>query len=390
MLSVFRMRAGRLALPILALGVVGCSVLVDIAEKSPNGGETPTCSDWPSTAEDFDLCSQGAATEELLMESGGWDVDTDSGELLDGDGILVDIASAIVTMPNGIEALVIMVGSLRMDTSLEVVGSRPLVIASWGDIEIYRDLRVDGKVDTPGPGANPASCGMSAGEMGLDDDGGASAGGGGALGGPGGPGAIGNNNGIPSTPGGAGGVVNPGLIGLQGGCPGGRGGGLGGDGGNGGGAIALVARGRVVIDADIEAVGRGGRGGRNIRSGGGGGGAGGMILLSGNQIEIQSRAALSANGGGGGGGADANDNGRSGRKGNLSLDAASGGNAPLGGGVGGNGSSAFDLAGAIGGDNVAGGGGGGGGAGIITIEVTGAGDATIDSDAIISPPPGNP
>jgi hypothetical protein len=368
----------------LALQSIGCSLVVDAFEKTPeenaqiDAGETADCSDWPSLAADFDLCDQEPVTLDLVVDNGNWNLNTDSGELTDGEDNPVVINSRFVMMPNGIEAQVIMVSSLRMEDNINAKGSRPLVIASWGDIEVNGSLQVEGSNSEPGAGANPADCGDSAGQAGLDDLGGASGGGGGAFGGPGGAGGTGDSD---TSAGGAPGIVSTGT-GLRGGCPGGVGGNTGGPGGSGGGAVALIAISNILITGDIEAVGRGGEGGKNDRSGGSGGGSGGMILLTSDQIEIQASARLSANGGSGGGGAAEIDDGESGRKGRLDLDAAQGGTGATFAGAGGLGSSFADPAGGAGLGDFAGGGGGGGGAGIIDFVSEGL---TIDSAAIVTP-----
>lgn len=369
----------------LAILSTSCSLLVDAFEKSPDevdgdGGSLPNCADWPSAAGDFGICELELATQDLVIDGGGWDLNTDSGVLTDGDGNPVEIKSQFVVMANGIEAQLILVNSLRMDSNINAKGSRPLVVASWGDIEINGSLQVEGSDSDPGAGANPADCGDSAGKAGLDDPGGAAGGGGGALGGTGGLGGSGDSG---TSEGGVAGVVNSSAQGLRGGCPGGVGGNTGGPGGSGGGAVALVAIGQITIVGDIEAVGRGGDGGRNDRSGGGGGGSGGMILLASDPLEIRDGARLSANGGGGGGGAEESDDGSPGNKGRLDLDAANGGEAPQGGGNGGIGSSFGTPSGGEGGGSFAGGGGGGGGAGI--IEFLSANTIVGDNDVIITP-----
>ncbi len=284
--------------------------------------------------------------------------------------------------------------SVSSGATLQVTGTRPLLIASMGDILIDGTIDVSSYrgVDGLGAGANHATCAHeSPPEQDLGGAGGAA---GGSFAGAGGDGGEGDTN----ENGGADGKADPGIAGsavseplvLRGGCPGGAGAdeggdqvGLGGTGGGSGGAVWLYAAGDVHLPESglIRATGAGGNGGQ-AQSGGGGGGTGGMIVLQGTGVIFAGD--LVANGGGGGeggvrfvGGTVAV--GNPGQDGRVAFGAADGGSGASDfGGNGGDGSSESELDGSTGDSGGAGGGGGGGAAGYILLRgsISGGGDSS--------------
>ncbi len=297
------------------------------------------------------------------------------------------------SLDDGSHACLVFVESFTVtsNATLRAIGTRPLLIASIGDILIDGTIDVSSyRAEQTGAGANYATC-MHARDP-EDDVGGAGGAAGGSFAGRGGDGGEGDRN----ENDGSDGKALPGLsdtavsipLVLRGGCPGGDGGdegpgatdGIGGAGGASGGAVWLVGTGNLHVmgEGRIRATGAGGTGGGG-QAGGGGGGSGGMIHLQAVQTIVD--GAMSANGAGGAEGGVFNTNGNHGEDGMMAADAAEGGRGWLGAGNGGEGSSQVRLDGTNGLTEDAGGGGGGGGAGYIILR------GVISGDGDSSPPP---
>lgn len=287
----------------------------------------------------------------------------------------------VLTLDGGRQAVVLVVNNLFIDagSQLQLVGSRPVILAVFGDAVIDGEVHAGAQGPNPGPGG-AVDCASGAGTNGTQ---GAKSTGGGGGGGFGTKGAAGGGGAGP-TPGGGGGggAVRGGtetLFPLRGGCSGGRGGSGGDPGGGGGGAVQISAARLLTISGSVSAPGGGGRGGSSAdgtNGGAGGGGSGGGILIESLSVLISS-AQLTANGGGGGEGDEDNsvsgDSGRDGEDGHPFDDqpargGASGNYAGGGGGHGaaGNPSDPADPGG-VGLAPAGCGGGGGGGAGRIRI-----------------------
>jgi hypothetical protein len=177
--------------------------------------------------------------------------------------------------------------TVEAGATVNATGTRPLVLLA-NTITIAGIVDVGSTAARTGAAANSSDC--VAGEVPLNDDGGA----GGSFGGLGGTGSSG--------------ITSPGATQvpttIRGGCPGSDGAaatGTFGRGGAGGGAIAVLATDAISISGTIRAGGAGGTGG-SATAAAGAGGSGGMILVD--AMTIQSAGALRANGGGGGGGGD--------------------------------------------------------------------------------------
>ena len=282
--------------------------------------------------------------------------------------LVVDTGSGdctiVVTPSNGPSELCV-IAARTIDLTghaLRAVGPRPLVIAAIDTITIT-NANID--VSSPtgpglrtGAGADAFQCGLLV--DGKPDDTGAGGGGGGGFGATGGPGANGSNG----TAGGPEGSQLP-IDTLHGGCAGSNGGAgaqtVGGAGGHGGGAVYLVAGNLITMDdmSNVFAAGGGGSGGQ-VRAGGGGGGSGGMIALEAPTMQVD--CLLAANGAGGGGGSSqaSGENGQDGTSFNF-MSQAAGGLSDMGGGAGGDGSTAVQPGGGAGLAGPSGSGGGGGG-----------------------------
>ena len=299
--------------------------------------------------------------------------------------------------------------TVASDVTVRVVGERPLVVISSGNIG--RDGVVDagGQGETPGAGGAGPGAGPGAGQPGTvagtnNDSGGGGAGHAtdGARGGHGCPISDSNCNPNPDR---ADGAPGGSLYGdqavpvLEGGSGGGAGS-AGSEGGNepctlgpggaGGGAVQLYALGTITIRGGINAGGGGGTGGGTggecNDTGGGGGGAGGVIYLQAERIVFSGTLAANGGGGGAGGGigapADASD-------GALSDAPALGGSLEPEGATADNGSSPGGpgAAGALlpgpGGDEIGetNGGGGGGASGYIVLHCT-----ELQDTGLTSPP----
>ncbi len=278
---------------------------------------------------------------------------------------------AEITLADGNTAPLLSFDSLMVgpNTTVQVRGARPLIVASLGDITMTGKVLVI-------PGAIGCAAG-GAGEPGKTDasNGG---GGGGAFGSQGGPGGHGFKASGNSTPGegGPGGTANgvAELVPLRGGCPGGMGAASSGRAATGGGGLQLSAAGDVVITGIVSAPGEGGLGGTAATPGrgGNGGGSGGALLFEGHFVTLSGKAALTVNGGGGGEGGGTLTNGQNGDTGRAdTLDAARGGAGAFAGGSGGNGAAKDDAQPGQPPSSITnvGGGGGGGGVGRIRLNV---------------------
>jgi hypothetical protein len=259
--------------------------------------------------------------------------------------------------------------------TLRVIGSQPLLIASWSTAQIDGTIDASSTLLELGAGSNPQSCGTHAPTPGQNNVDGAGGGGGGSFAGAAGRGGNGDHGAGGGSAGGAGGVALTTTPLIAGGCPGAPGGTgrqAGGAGGPGGGAIAVVALDSITLGGGINTGGSGGDGSVGNNGAGGGGGAGGMIALDSAAITVT--GTLAANGGGGGSGSNNNDNsaGKPGSPGGLTATRATGGTGG-GGGNGGTGGAGTTLIGAQGqDDDVDAGGGGGGSTGFILISSTAA------------------
>jgi hypothetical protein len=194
--------------------------------------------------------------------------------------------------------------TVAANTTLRVIGSRPLVIAVDGDVTVEGTIDASGSGVTPGAGGN-VSCGSSTGGNGSGSTGrfdGASGGGGGGFGTAGGRAGTADTDGSDVTGGSAGAVRgNAELEPLLGGCAGGRGGGCSTNGGGGGGALQITASGSIDVSGTLRANGAAGATpcGQNDEGGGTGGGSGGALLLEAESVDT-SGATLQTHGGNGG------------------------------------------------------------------------------------------
>jgi hypothetical protein len=343
----------------------GFCVVSGRTDASPGGADAPDaptsidCASWPAPRH-FQPCDLPPPAGPLALAAGEHVYDTTAGTLTGPSGATV--ASKLVAAGRviSIDRLAIAPGA-----KLRVVGAYPLIVASWGAIEVSGELDASSGPAARGAGANPPACAAHAATPGEDNNAGASGGGGGGYQGAGGRGGRGDAG----NPGAGGGAVAAPL--LLGGCPGNRGGhgdqANGGAGGAGGGAVQLTARLAIAIAGKVHAGGAGGGGATGPDGGGGGGGSGGMIGLESPSITVAPGAVLAANGGGGGQGSNVAPGG-AGQPGAPDTARALGGTGGDGQGAGGLGSGGATLAGAPGtDDNDHGAGGGGGGAGYVVI-----------------------
>jgi hypothetical protein len=355
------------------------------------GGPLDGCEEWTPRPTHFDPCDLPAPSALLDLNAiGDYVYDTDQGTLHYG---LLPIAHASVELPGTPPVRAISVSGLRVSnvSRLRVVGSRPLLVASWSTIEVNGTIDVSSTPTGSGAGADTGACNDP--QPGGQNDGGGGGGGGGGFRGKGGEGGDGSSSGNNEGGTEGAGVPTPGTV--RGGCPGASGGqgnaGNGsGAGGAGGGALQLTARTSIDIEGRLHAGGSGGGGANGSlgsRAGGGGGGSGGLLDLEAPAISFGSNAIVAANGGGGGEGTQGAP-ARPGDNGQISADPAVGGTGGSDeGGAGGAGSAGGSRDGSAGIDGIpdgvdeSGGGGGGGGAGYIIL----AGDESVTNGAVLSP-----
>jgi hypothetical protein len=297
----------------------------------------------------------------------------------------------------GPEACLIVSESITVGAA-RIVGSRPLILASVGILEIQGDIDISSYVGDSerGPGANDDACVNPSSPS--RNAGGAGGGAGGSFAAKGGDGGDGNQDESLNRPIGMGATASPSVplpTVVRGGCRGVRGGhesfigGRGGDGGASGGAIRFVStiEVRLLATGSIRATGAAGSGGQQ-QAGGGGAGSGGYVGLDAPQVTIIGN--ISANGGGGGeGGArlsGINETGSDGEDGLLANTPAAGGTGLDNAGDGGDGSAlSTQPEGLVGDLSNTGAGGGGGGAGFVVITGSQSISGIISPSPIISP-----
>jgi hypothetical protein len=309
----------------------------------------------------------------------------------------------------GAEMVLLAMTSLSQGADLTLRGTRPVILAVYGDATVGRHILANGTLvsgqPVPGAGGNQ-DCATRKGTNGsiLNFAGGGGGGGGGATAGAAGNSGMGN--GVPGgAGGGAGAMGGGGLVPLVGGCPGGSGGGgamEAGKPGAGGGAVQLSVAGTLTVTQWITVSGGGGGGATGSTTaaghagGGGGGGSGGRILLEANKLILASSSRITANGGGGGEGggylsSTSQSTGRDGEDGARSsatpasggsVDSFSGGD----GGAGGAGTVAPDVGDPGDSNNGSKGGGGAGGGAVGHIRLRSREACSINASAVISPP----
>lgn len=342
------------------------------------------CNDWGFTPSEFDPCAIPAPTGgQLSINANTWTLDGNSGELVMG-GTHIPLAH---TTLNNITIFSVDHLEVLAPGILRVVGDDPVVIASWTDATISGTIDVSSDYNDHGAGANSPSCpgsgnGPRTGGNQSNGDGGS---GGGGFNGDGGNGSDGNG-GSGTGDGGNGGDGRGLPARIEGGCAGAPAqSGTSGYAGAGGGAIAIIAKGTLVVTGVITAGGDGGGGATGGgQEAGGGGGSGGMIKLEAQSLTVMTTATLAANGGQGGGGNNNND-ASPGVDGLASATAADSDNKEGGGGRGGIGGALADVGGhsATPDPSNDGGGGGGGAAGYIVYR--GYTLQSVDGGATISP-----
>jgi hypothetical protein len=326
----------------------------------------PLCEQWHP--EHFDPCAIPSPTGDLDLGMGQspYNLDTDKAELKGKMNQLVSITTMVLPQQGGPDLLVISANQFNVGqgSSLNVAGSRPVLIAAWDRATVDGDISIAAALGTAGPGAGGAVCSGSTGVSGVTGPPG-TGGGGGAFQGAGGRG--GNVGGL-----GGAGVGIPAII--RGGCAGGLGGsgnsGVQGPRGAGGGAIQISAFSSITINGLIEAGGGGGGYGRTNLGAAGGGGSGGFVGLDAPSVTIA--GTIAANGGGGGGGGSDVAQGSNGTNGRPNASAAAGGPGATTSNIGpcasgANGGADTSLLGVNAGASICGGGGGGGGVGYIVI-----------------------
>jgi hypothetical protein len=356
----------------------GPSAMID---AMPQMADAPAaCLAWTPHPRHFDPCAIGVSSTALdLAASGKYVFDTSTNTLVDPGGATIAITAMTLPQTTAPMVSILDTGSFHIAgaATLRVIGTNPLIIASWSTLVIDGTIDVSSNAGGLGGGANTGAC--TAAQPGADDalnSGGSGGGGGGALRGNGGKGGPGDSP--TQNPGGNGGafVALPHVV--RGGCAGAASGKAGGGdpanptvtspGGAGGGGLQLTARTSITITGKLHAGGQGGGGAVNgSANGGGGGGSGGYLGIEAPMIMVP--GTLAANGGGGGGSNVFGGTGAPGGDATANATAAPGGAASSCSLAGASGSAGVSLDGATACTTIetCGGAGGGGGAGFVLI-----------------------
>ena len=362
----------------VALLLCSCRLFLDPGEYDGiAGGVVSGCSEEQFLRLDWNQVSEMLASppgEHLVVETGStYTLDTNQNGGADNNG--EPVPAVIVGLPqSGAEQAAVLVVeglTIEAEATLRATGTRPLIIASLGDVSIRGELDVSStRAGMQGAGANSIACTeSSSGLPGVSDSTTTHGpgGGGGSLGDRGGNGGHGMAGGSSFASGGIGGMPRLGLandiaVAVFGGCQGGdgttAGGGGGVAGGASGGAIQVSSCGTITVhdDAVIRASGAGGAGGATMLAGGAGGGSGGYIGLDAPKLVFHN-ATIVANGGAGGGGATNSGTSDGGEDGPDSTSPAAGGNNS--GGSGGSRENPLGRSGQDSATSIAAGGGGG-------------------------------
>ncbi len=395
---------------LVVLALIGCSGDPPPSADAPPISDSGACLGTSATCEGDVFTTCVAAGETPVQETCGWGCETagckrvtpTGGAAVRADlfplslGALAELSlsgtlDGSTGRINGIDAsamnidyklvngIAVFRGRLLAIGGLKLQGTVPIQLLSDGPLTVDGTLDATGSCGIGSPelaGAGGGNGGLTSGTTGAligGGVGGPGGGGGGGWGGVGGATGAGALGGISTD--------DPTVITLRGGAGGGAGAGSTTfQGGGGGGAIQLISNTSITIAVagNINAGGCGGRKGTAADDEGGGGGAGGTIVLEAPVVTLASGRVIAVNGGGGGGGgAGATDGGA----GQLSRNAAVGGNAGTTGGPGGAGAAGAIIDGTAGGAGTLAGG-GGGAAGRIRINTRG-GTAVIEG--VMSP-----
>ena len=223
--------------------------------------------------------------------------------------------------------------TIASGSTLRVLGSRPVALVVFGDVNVAGTIDVSANGSSGGAGNHWNCAPNSVGSNGDDtrsDGGNNGGGGGGAFAASGGRGGNGGGQ-----QGGNGGQARGSalLTPLIPGCNGGWGGGCGGAPGGGGGAVELAASGSIDITGSVLARGNNGFTGCDASGGATGGGSGGAILIQGNLVSLS--GSLIAEGGTGGHGAGGGAGGTGGPGGTSDVGQTGADGSKAGGGGGG-------------------------------------------------------
>jgi hypothetical protein len=369
----------------------------DIAGECIGADAPADCATWKSKY--FQPCALPMPLGALHVSANGYIYDSDRGVFIGGPDI--NHSSITFAQDDGTVARIMSVSSFTVDPGvrLRVLGTMPLIVASWGEITMAGRIEIDSNVGGfRGAGSNSSKCaGAQSGESGVATAGSGGGGGGGfgAAGGTGGTADV--DNAMIAGGAGGGAAVMPARY-VRGGCSGGPGGAIGpsampplmpatvAPGGAGGGALLLSARTKLTLTGSLDAGGAGGLAGPGNEAGGGGGGSGGFLGLESPMVIISATGVAVANGGGGGGAGSATAAGMNGMDAGSAPTAAPGGAGAVCGTSGGAGGAGVTPAGVSLVPQQAsdcGGGGGGGAAGVLAVHSA----SFTMTGAMVSPAP---
>ncbi|MBA3820438.1 MAG: hypothetical protein H0X17_16220, partial [Deltaproteobacteria bacterium] len=153
-----------------------------------------SCTTWsPAHFEPCAIPAPGGPLH-LTTQLSPYKWDSDTGTLRGkGNTVIAGVVAVAFAQPGGPEAAIASLASLTIDpgVTLTLTGSRPWVLAVWGDATVAGTIDASANLSAPASGSDPLACAASTGGLGVNGPGGGG-GGGGAFQGAGGTGGMGD------------------------------------------------------------------------------------------------------------------------------------------------------------------------------------------------------
>lgn len=151
---------------VIWLALAGCSFGTRVSGEQPideagTGSEHDATCVWSFMPRDFDPCTIAMPEPQPMLFTGNYIINSDTG-VMTGPGVSgQQLAYRAV---NGIGVVSFTSLVVQANANIRAHGTSPLVIASWGSIQLDGAIDVSSNPNNPaGAGANPTTCGASAG-----------------------------------------------------------------------------------------------------------------------------------------------------------------------------------------------------------------------------------